>query len=844
MRMRGGQRRARWRPAALALAVASLVAGNVLVAGPANAVGPIRVPAHCPWVAESLNHRATPERLANEVIAHMTLAQKANFVVLATYPPLENANIGVPALCIPPLTLTDGPNGVANGLQFVTQLPAAIGVGATFDPTIARSVATVLADEARAKGIDGVQGPELNLARIPVSGRIFETYGEDPYLSGILGVAAVRGIQSQGEIADAKHFTAYTQETARLRIDQRVPLRALAELYNLPFQYVVQQAHVASLMCSYGSLNGVNTCSDPYIYRQLRSWGFTGFVRSDLRAVVSPIVALRNGISLVKPASSLAVLDAVRRHALSLSDLDRAVRSILVPMFQLGLIAHPLRLNLYAHVSTPTNVSVALNAAEQSIVLLKNSGAILPLASPHSVAVIGASGAVQPVTAGGGSAAVVAGSVVTPLKGIRAAFPRAKVTYVSGQPTVVDLGALTDITVEAGVPLRYITKIKPKGAAGKSDVAIVSGANVTPATATATRPGSGKGWTSWSVTFRAKRSGDYEIAFEEFGDTWVTLNGRTILASPGLHARTVMSTTVHLSRGVSYTLGAKWFTVHAHPAPQFDILDVSPDIARAVAAARRARVAIVVAGAPSQEGADRTSLSLPGDLNDLIQAVAAANPRTVVVLQTGGAVTMPWLSSVAGVVEAWFPGQVDGTAVAAVLSGKVDPAGRLPITFPASFGSSPAALPSSWPGHDALVNFGSGLDVGYRWYQAHQVTPLFPFGFGLTYTSFSLSQGSVTPGTKQVRVSVRVTNTGSRAGTEVVQTYVAYPTSTGEPPEQLRAFARVTLAPGASRTVTMVIPRHGFEIYRNGTFTVVPGTYGVNVGDSSANLPIQMSVNF
>jgi beta-glucosidase len=253
-------------------------------------------------------------------------------------------------------------------------------------------------------------------------------------------------------------------------------------------------------------------------------------------------------------------------------------------------------------------------------------------------------------------------------------------------------------------------------------------------------------------------------------------------------------------------------------------------------------VAVVFTGELQREGADR-SLALPGDADQLIAAVAAVNPHTVVVINSGGAVYMPWLSKVAGVVEAWYPGEEDGTAVAAVLTGRVDPSGRLPITFPTSPAAQPASTASEFPGIDAEVSFGAGLDIGYRWYQTNGVPPLFPFGYGLDYTTFKLSDPQIAPlPAGGYSVQVDVTNIGSRVGADVVQAYVAYPSGLGEPPEQLRGFKRVVVTPGGTTRATLVLPVSGFASDAGGTSTVVAGQYVVGVGESSANLPIQLPI--
>jgi beta-glucosidase len=798
----------------------------------------------CPWVTASLQHHGTPSTLAAEVVARMTVPEKAGFVVLRSRGSAENINVGVPSLCIPPLTLSDGPNGIANSVSGVTQLPAAIGVAASFNPTIARATGQVLGAEARAKGFDVAQGPELNLARVPQSGRIFETFGEDPYLTTVLGVANILGIQSAGVMANAKHFTGYTQETARIRLDQVVPLRALAELYDAPFAAAVMQAHVASVMCSYGSLNGINDCSDPYIYSTLRTWGFTGFVRSDLHAVGHPARAFAAGLSLIKPGSAASLVKLVRAGALPVADLNRAVVSVLSRMFAYGMIAHPLKGTLTTPGTSPAHKAVALSAAEASVVLLKNASGVLPLSTHvRSIAVIGSDASTHPRTTGGGSSRVHAPFVVTPLAALRSSLgKKVRVTYVQGGPSNLVLDQLSDSDIVSGTPLPLETRTRVSGEPGKSDISIDSSPNVSAAVATASQPGSGEGWSHWRIVLRAHNTGTYEVSMQQIGDTWLYLDGSPLLASEGLHARTTWATTVQLRARHSYTFTAKWFSVVHRPSPQFGIVDVSSQIAAAVAAARRAQVAIVFAGDYSTEGADQPNLNLTGDSNALISAVASANPHTIVVLNTGGAVLMPWVNKVAAVLEAWYPGEEDGNAIAAALTGAVDPSGRLPITFPASESAQPVSQSSQFPGIDSVVSYGSGLDVGYRWYQANGVTPLFPFGFGLDYTTFNLSNPTMQKTATGFVVHVTVQNTGSRAGADVVQAYVHYPTPTGEPPVQLRAFARVALAPSGSNTVTLIVPPTAFEIFSGTSFETVPGQYEIDIGQSSADLPIHLPV--
>lgn len=778
----------------------------------------------------------------------MTLAQKAGFVTLKDGGDIENFNQGVPSLCLPSFTLSDGPNGVAGRADDVTQLPAAIGLGASFDPSVVYASGRVAGEEARSKGIDVVQGPDLNLARVPQGGRVYESYGEDPELTSALGVASIDGIQSAGVMALAKHFTAYSQETARARIDDDVSARALDEIYDAPFEAAVRDAHVAGIMCASGKLNGATMCSDPFTYTTLASWGFAGFVRSDNRAAPYPALAFQAGLDLVKPGSAGYVEKLVRLGRLPAHDLNRAVSALLTKMFAFGLISHPRIIDGYAHAATPEHAAVALRAARESIVLLQNNGGELPLSVAHnSLAVIGADASSDPTTSGLGSSEVVAPFVLSPLTGIqRAVDSSTRVTYRPGGTGAVALGELgvTDSLSVSAVPLHAGSALMSQLA--NDDLSIEGAADVTNAINTATSPGTGRGWSHWSATYRPDRSGTYDVSVDQIGDTWFSLNGHTIIASAGLHEPTVESAIVKLKRHHRYRFAGTWFTVSKQPPPEFGLRDVTSEIAAAVKAARRAKVAVVFASQSSTEGADHSTLDLPGDQNQLIEAVAAANPHTVVVLNTGGPVLMPWLSRVQSVVEAWYPGEEDGAAIASVLFGTYDPSGRLPVTFPASEAAQPAATAAAFPGLADVANFGTGpaaLDVGYRWYQAHHVAPLFPFGYGLSYTHFALSDATLRNAAGRATVTLRVTNTGTRTGTEVVESYVQDPPGYDEPPEQLRAFARIALAPGETRTIRLAIVMSSLEIDPKGSPQLEPGRYVVRVGTSSANLPIALPLH-
>jgi beta-glucosidase len=830
----------------VALALTAVVTAALPTAVQASPTGRVGVgpTTQCPWINESLHHQGTAAQLAAQVVARMTPSELANFVVLHAHSGVENFNVGVARLCIPALTLVDGPSGVGGNASGVTQFPSELAVAATFNPLTAHQIGYAMGQEALAKGYDVLQAPDLNLIRTPLSGRAFETYGEDPFLASVMGVAAIEGIQSVGVMAQAKHLGAYTQENGRARIDQVVSMRALNEVYDLPFQAAVTQAHVASIMCAMGQLDGVNTCSSKWLFATLRAWDFHGFVRSDYNAVTSPALALRAGVSLVKPARASQVLSEIAQRHVTLAALRHAVKLVLSEMFAYGLMVHPRQVALGNAATTHVHVLDALRAERQGIVLLKNRANVLPLASKGTLAVIGVDANEGIITRGGGSSGVHASFLETPLAALKKILRHVHVTYEPGGLNGIEFDPLKATDVTAGQAPPSELPVSAVGPAGKNDVAIDYATTVTAAALTASAPGTGPGWSDWRVTFRAERTGTYVIGLEDVGDTWLSLNGRAVLADRGLHGPNPQSTWVVLRAGHPYTLDAHWFEFSAKATPRFGIDFVQPQINAAVAAARRAHTAVVFAGNLLTEGADLSTLYLQGDLNALISAVAAANPRTVVVLTTGGPVVMPWKSHVAGIVEAWYGGQMAGPAIAQVLAGVVDPSGRLPVTMPGSTWQTPASTTAQYPGQNGVVKFEGLSALGYRWYQSNGVTPGYAFGYGLSYTTFSWSQINVARATTGAEVSLRVTNTGHRAGADVVEVYVGYPAALGEPPLQLRGFARVMLAAGASQRVRVTLARSAFTSF-NGHHTVVAsGPYSVNVATSSQDVVYSQTLNF
>ncbi|MCL6549443.1 MAG: glycoside hydrolase family 3 C-terminal domain-containing protein [Acidothermus cellulolyticus] len=862
-------------PMAIGRQPAARVAPSRLVRATTRAVAAAgqRTPdplARCPWLAAAIRAGAGPDQLASLVLARMTLTEKIGEIVLRPANGFENTNAGVPRLCIPPLTLQDGPAGLGFGDTGVTQLPAPIALAATFDPSLAWKYGQVQGAEAHAQGIDVVQGPDLNLARVPENGRIFEAYGEDPLLTAAMGTADIQGIQSQGVLAEAKHLVAYNQETDRNLVNVAVSPRALQELYFRPFAAAVTSGHVGAVMCAYPKLNGVYQCEDPALVAQLAAWGFTGLLRTDYAAAPDPVAALKAGVDLVKPADPGALLAAVQSGRLPMAAVNRAVHDILVVAFRYHLVENPPTGRPNTPVASTSHENVALTVAEHAIVLLKNSGGLLPLdaGADAPIAVIG-SDAVAPVTGGGGSSAVLPPFVSSPLDAIQARVSNpGDVTFADGATSLAPLPPIPSSALTAdsrNTPGLTLT-LSDSSSAGRHTVVlptpvvrIVLGAaprsryTITGSTVRTIAIPANAGVTSavFSGTLTAPTDGLYDFSMSCTGSATMTLDDHVVPLGVLDGEGGTRTAALSLHAGHRYRLAIHWqpFGVtspaHALYDRAFFALgwkDTTPAIDAAVALAQRARTVVIFAADRTGEGFDRGDLNLPGDQNALISAVADVNPRTIVVLNTAGPVAMPWLSKVGAVVEAWYPGEAAGQAIAAVLFGDIDPSGHLPVTFPTYTAQLGITTAQQWPGTQLTVRYSEGLQVGYRYLNAHQLKPLFPFGYGLSYTTFALNDMRVAPVAGGYRVTLTITNTGSRAGTATPQLYLTFPAAAGEPPEQLAGFGQVTLAPGESGSVSITVPRSVFSSYWNGRWTTWPGEYRLAAGWSVTDLPIAATV--
>jgi len=825
--------------AVLALPAAALAAPAAGTA--AQAGGAARTSADtaaCPWLNQSL----PVSQRVSLLMAQLTLADKINMVTGAGFSePYVFYIAPVPSLCIPGIGEEDGPVGVGDGLTGVTQMPSAASLAASFDTPLAYQYGQVVGSEERAKGAMVDLGPTVNIDRDPRWGRSFEAYTEDPYLNSALAVADINGVQSQNEMAQIKHLAVYNQETNRNSPADNaiVSTRALQEIYLPAFYAGTTQARASSVMCAYSTINGQAACQNQYLMQTTldQNWAYPGFVTSDYQATHSTVQSADAGMDQEMPAPQFygsALESAVQDDQVSMATLNDMVSRILTEMFKFNEFNNPPTGTTSATVTTAADQAVSTAVAEAGTVLLKNGRGTLPLAANGggTVAVIGPAASAAPTDTGGGSAYVTSPFTVTPLQGIQAAAGTGTtVNYVQGLPTDTSLSAIpaTDLS----------PAYAPTGYGG-----------------------------SYAGTLTAPETGTYVLAFQNPGSynaTYLYLDGKEILANPGTPPVSTYSVSVDLTAGQTYKLsisGSGPSAALSWATPS----DLAPGIASAVAAAKSAATAVVVVSDDTEsEAADRAALNLPSAQNELISAVAAANPHTVVVVDAGAPVAMPWLSQVASVVDAWYPGESNGTALAAVLFGQTDPGGHLPVTFPASLSQVPASTAGQFPGTGGEVQYSEGIDVGYRYYDANNETPLFPFGYGLSYTTFGYSHLSVSPGQvqngtsnpgtpacgcngqsgNQVTVSAVVTNTGKVTGSDVAQLYLDDPAASGEPPRQLKGFQKVTLRPGQSAAVHFTLSGNDLSYWNDAAngWVLPDGRFGVYVGDSSAlaNLPLHGS---
>lgn len=801
--------------------------------------------------------------LTDELVAQLTLAEK---VALMSGSDIWNT-APVERLGIPAIKVTDGPNGArgdsTTGARSVC-LPASIAIAASFDTDLVTNVGRLLGRETARKGAQVLLAPTVNIARHPLGGRNFESFGEDPALTSAVAEAYITGVQDEGVGACAKHFVANDVEYERLTVSSEVDDRTLREVYLAPFCAAVDTG-VWTIMSAYPKLNGVHCTENRWLLTELLrdEWGFDGLVMSDWGATHHPWRPVWAGQDLEMPGPPLALgaklLAAVEDGEIDESGLDESVRRVIDLAVRSGRLGETEPIAEQS-VDIPEERALAATAAAGGMVLLRNDG-VLPLATGlRSVAVIGPN-AHPGVIQGGGSASLQPHRSVSPVQGLEAALPGAAIEHHvgclahrylptvdrdrwiadgDGQPIVHEIFADLDLTGPPAISRRStaIRSLVFGGVPQLEDPTTFS--------------------MRWRGQLRIDESGAHQFSVMAVGPSRVLVNGELVVdnwtdTEPGEYffnrSTTERIGVAELEAGTTADVVVEWsrqeFDLLAglrfgHQAP----IDDDAVMEAAVAAASAADAAVVVVGLDAEwetEGSDRVLYGLPRRQDELVRRVAAANPSTVVVVNAGGPIDLPWIDEVPATLMAWYPGQEFGTALADVLLGATDPGGRLPVTFPVRVEDGPTAL--DVPGDGQRLHYREGLFVGYRWYDGRDIEPRLPFGHGLSYASFEIGQGAVELVGDDVSVRVPVTNTSERSGKCVVQIYVEPPDGDHvRPRRHLGGFGAATIDAGGSTELTIVVPRRRFEIWAEGRWELPSGTYRLRLATSSRSFLHELDI--
>ena len=786
------------------------------------------------------------------------------------------------------LLVSDGPSGVRGEVwderSPSLNFPSATALSSSWDTGIAARYGAASAVEARRKGVDVVLGPTINLHRSPLGGRHFEAFSEDPVLTGDLAAAYVKGVQRNGVGATPKHYIANDYETERFTASTEVSDRALRELYLLAFEKSVTEAHAWVVMSSYNSINGVTATENDLLETPLNSeWGFDGVVISDWTGVRS-VESANASQDLAMPGPPAAwgdkLVDAVNDGRVPVEAINRKVTRILRLAARVGALE-----GFEPAVATPALVEDGIEFSRQAeiagSVLLRNEASTLPhgaLTLPldastlSRVAVIGHN-ALHARTQGGGSATVLPETIVTPIDGIRAALPDAEVTYSVGavvQQGIAELpldSIVNPATGEPGMLVRFVdasgnemfredrraTSLTYFGGDAPIDTS-----SIIELTATWTPGTTGEVLLGYAAVGRGRVFVNGELLREQFTESVGMDLGANLLSPPSASVELEVREGEAMELKIEFDMDSRDKAMAGvfgiTMGLEADNSDPEGLIAEAVEAARAADVAIVVVGTNAQvesEGFDRKSLDLPGRQDDLVRAVVAANPTTIVVVNAGSPVVLPWRNDVQAILLSYFGGQQYGTALADQLFGHAEPGGRLPTTWPVTMADVPVLDVTP---KDGVLRYEEGIHVGYRAWLKAGVTPAYEFGFGLGYTTFNLDALDVSPtvsvsggtasgdATSTATVDLLVTNTGGRAGKQVVQVYLSRPNSTIDRPVRwLVGFAAVQAEPGESSRVSIPIPVRSFANWDAG-WQYEPGTYTVHVGTSVTATPLETTI--
>ena len=786
----------------------------------------------------------------DDLLSRMTLDEKIHLISgtgFATKP--------IERLGIPELRMTDGPLGVR--WEKSTAFPSGICIAAAWNPTIANNVGAAIGREVKGHDRHVILGPCVNIARIPQGGRNFESYGEDPYLASRMAVAYIKGVQSEGVAATVKHFACNNQEYERDFVNVKVDDRALNEIYLPAFKAAVQEANVLCVMNAYNKINGhFASENDALLIDKLKKeWGFHGLVMSDWGAVHSTVPTARSGMDLEMPTGAFlnnsTLAGPLKTGELKESTIDDKVRRILGVIIKLGLFEKP-NLKDEGLIGSQENRKAAFEAAKEGIVLLQNNDNILPLdfSKLKSVAVIGPNAMICR-SGGGGSSKVDPLEAPSPLKILQNKFgDKVKVHYAAGLQLEstgfpIESHYLKTNKGETGFVGEYFKNMEFKGKPAFFRIDTMIDFNFGETGVQAGFPQNDFS-VRWTGKLTIPKTDNYILEFISDDGVRLWLEDSLFIDYWGDHPATSKSVSVTLEASKEYKIRIEYYQHNGGAVAKLQWSTPGYDpMKSALEAAKNSDAVILFVGDDANtesEGIDRENLLLPKNQDALIEEVTKVNKNTIVVLNTGSPVFMDhWLGSVKAVVQAWFGGQEMSYAIWDVLSGSYTPSGKLPVTFPKRWEDCSAF--ASYKAKDSVSEYSDGIYVGYRYFDKKNIEPLFPFGYGLSYTQFGYKNLKVAHAAGATRpefeMSLDVSNTGTYDGAEVVQLYIRSIASVVDKPvKELKAFKKIFLKKGETQSVHFNIDKNAFAYYHaeKKEWTVDPGKYAIHIGSSSKDI--------
>ena len=832
------------------------------------------------------NNNAADDRIykqAKKLLAVMTLDEKVS--LLSGRGSYDTQNID--RLDLPSLQLWDGPNGVrSNNNEPATAFPVGICMGSTWNPALIEKLGKALGKECQAFGVEVLLGPTMNIIRTPLNGRNFETFSEDPFFSGVMGTAYVKGLQSENVGASVKHFIANNQETNRQSVSAEISERTLREIYLPAYRRVIKEAQPFTIMAAYNQINGGHATENNYIMNSIlrKEYGFTGVLLSDWGGVKSTIQSLNASLDLEMPGPGnyyeKPLRKALKKGTVTVDVIDQAALRMIQLILKTTNKKPNLNDSLYQFSDVmEINKTIARKVAEESVVLLKNENKLLPINTEkvRSIAIIGPN-ANRAINQGGGSARVTAAYSVTPLQGITALARKndIEVNYhkgVENHPAVPLMEAaslrLNSHSEETGLQGEYYQSYNFTGAPFKTErdeelriFGIIDEGVF--------------GSVLWTGDFIAKKSGEYRFSANPgLGKAKIFIDGKKVVLNekgkpafggllPAPKIGNILLSSGRHSIKVEYSAKPSFFLSLilkivmpgvADLLKKFRFLEIGcrlpePEISLAIDLARNADMAIIVVGSSDNyesEGEDRPSMKLTGKQDELIESILKVNQNTIVIMNTGSPIEMPWVNQSPAILQVWLPGQEGGNAIANVIFGNVNPSGKLPVTFPKILEDNPSH--GYYPG-DKKVLYDEGIYVGYRHYDTKNVDPLFPFGHGLSYTKFDYGSiagpSNITSGEK-INLSITVKNSGQRKGQEVVQCYIRdLESSIDRPYQELKAFQKITLEASESKPIDILLDETALSFFDPGSndWVTEPGQFEILIGSSSRDIRSRKIINF